>query len=241
MSYLNRMAKLCVLFILATTFFIELSCDDAHHEINYPVSDYIVSDFISEDYYFSELGLNYPVMARISPTGNIVIMDGGDECLYEFSNKGEFIKIIGRTGKGPGDLLIPTSFNIDKNGDIYVYESGNQRMSIFSSEGKFINSFRVNGTFETTFFITGNNEIVMNLAGNDHYITVFSREGEIINEVGSVIKHSENDYVNNLFMAGFPFVDDKGNYYIILQRIPLAIIFDSDGNKLSEIKVYCFF
>lgn len=67
----------------------------------------------------------------------LVFADSSSNVLFILSRDGQFIKTVGREGKGPGDLYIPTYLCVSKK-RLVVYESGNQRFSFFSPEWTFL-------------------------------------------------------------------------------------------------------
>ncbi len=50
----------------------------------------------------------------------------------------EFAGIIGKKGIAPGELQSPRGISVGLNGDIYIADTGNNRIQKFSSDGKFI-------------------------------------------------------------------------------------------------------
>src|SRR5206468_3914626 len=44
----------------------------------------------------------------------------------------------GKTGGGDGELLRPAGLVCEKNGNVIVVDSGNNRLQVFNSEGKFL-------------------------------------------------------------------------------------------------------
>jgi hypothetical protein len=75
---------------------------------------------------FAQNNLNY-----------LFITDNYQNNIKVFDDKGNFVKIIGQKGQGPGDLMQPEA--ICYNGQyIIVWEQGNQRFSFFSNNGDFV-------------------------------------------------------------------------------------------------------
>lgn len=57
---------------------------------------------------------------------------------YVFSLDGKLLLEIGEPGTNPGQLRAPNAVTIDRDGNIYVVDSGNQRVQVYDSTGKFI-------------------------------------------------------------------------------------------------------
>jgi len=201
----------------------------------FPTLYYERKIFIDIDYKFNNEFLYKPYQIReITNTKEKVILDIGNVCLYVFSDNGKFIRKISRAGQGPGDILNPSYFDVDINGDIYVYEQGNYRISIFSKYGKFINSFRLESvpSFIPTLYVTKDREIVVNLPSSGYFITIFSREGKILREIGNTPYFDSPLYYEKL--TGYPFKCENGNYYIFLETQFLVKVFDKSGSIILE-------
>ncbi len=69
-----------------------------------------------------------------SSTEEIYIVDNKSHNIKVFDFTGNFIRIIGQPGKGPGDLHYPVNIDFN-NGDLYI--SSNNGIDIFNHEGVF--------------------------------------------------------------------------------------------------------
>jgi len=203
----------------------------------FPTLEYKRSVFISIDYNFNNEFLYKPYQVREIPTTKEkVILDIGNLCIYIFSNEGKYIRRISRPGQGPGELGYPTYFDIDEQGDIYVYDSGNSRISIFSKNGKLYTSFRIEESpfslIIPTLFVTKDREIIINNPYSGYFITVYSREGKVIKEIGSVPNFDSPLYLSSA--TGYPFKNENGNYYIFLESYLLVKVFNDSGKVVLE-------
>lgn len=77
--------------------------------------------------------------------GNIYILNYLDCRIQVYDKNGKYIKTIGRRGEGPGEFILPFSFEIYKNNLLYVNDAsrftgfssgGNNFMKIFNMDGK---------------------------------------------------------------------------------------------------------
>lgn len=75
--------------------------------------------------------------ALLQLKNQIVITDSSTNDLKFLTLDGKFIRTVGRTGKGPADLLCPNRLCLSKN-RIIIYENYNRRFSYFTSGGDFI-------------------------------------------------------------------------------------------------------
>jgi hypothetical protein len=90
----------------------------------------IGTDEKNTDYYFEAIS-----DIKSDGNGNIYIVDEQAHCINVFNKNGNYIKNIGRKGRGPGEFIAPTEMAI-LEGKIIVYSLG--RISYFDLEGHFI-------------------------------------------------------------------------------------------------------
>jgi DNA-binding beta-propeller fold protein YncE len=69
-----------------------------------------------------------------------------DQVLVFDADKYTLLRRIGSSGKGhrlttPGDFSLPTHVAVDKEGNVYVTDTLNNRVEIFDADGKFISEF----------------------------------------------------------------------------------------------------
>lgn len=234
----NRLGNLILITIILLSKILNLNCSGCGEEITvtYPEITYNRKTLISQDYIFNNEGLNKPVMVRVNPFNEIVVLDAGNVCFYVFSSEGKFLRIIGRAGQGPGEILKPYFFDIDLNGDIYVYESGNRRITIFSREGKYVNSFRMDKGLSllSSLSVNSDNEIVTNIPKRDYYFTIFSRDGKILREIGAIPEIGKTREADYSYSRGRPIMSENGNYYIFLSMMGIVKVFDETGEFLFE-------
>ena len=73
----------------------------------------------------------------IDDTNNIYILDKKAANIKIFNKDGNFLKIIGRRGEGPGEFVRPENVALSPNNELYVYDSGRFTIQVFSIDGKF--------------------------------------------------------------------------------------------------------
>ena len=198
--------------------------------------------FIDTDYTFLNEGINKPTYIKINDSnGEVYITDAGNNCIYIFNSEGKFLNKIGQAGQGPGDLLNPMFLDFDNEGNFYVYESKNKRISILDKEGKYVGGFRLPSRLMFPFTLSNNESqtnVLLNLSHNGYYFTEYSFSGEIVQNIGEISDlNDETPGVNELFAEGWPFKLNNGNYVIFLQHMPIAKIFDKSGNLLKEVEI----
>jgi DNA-binding beta-propeller fold protein YncE len=55
-----------------------------------------------------------------------------------FGADGQFLRVIGHAGSGPGEMSYPYDVKVDAEGRLFVCEFGNSRIQVFDVEGGFI-------------------------------------------------------------------------------------------------------
>lgn len=81
--------------------------------------------------------------------GNLLVSESAGDRLALLNANGGFIKYIGSTGRGDGNLLGPQFLAEDFYGNIYVSDFGNERITVFDKDGKGLFSFgKKNSSFQ---------------------------------------------------------------------------------------------
>jgi hypothetical protein len=191
-------------------------------------------------------------MIRQNPVSKeMIVLDEGNDCLYFFTENGKYLKRIGRPGQGPGDMLKIRNFAFDKDGNIYVCEGGNYRFSVFSKDGKYIDIILLTNIIYGkyfSYFLADNNEIAANLYTRGFYISIISKKGEIVKQIGEIVKYDKSiQYdtniprgtgVNERYAESFIFVDNKNNYVVFLRNLPVVKMIDVSGKVIKDIDIH---
>ncbi len=67
-----------------------------------------------------------------------ILFVSSQNIIFIYGGNGDFITKLGGTGRGPGELLIPMSVATSPNGDIFVADLGNAKISIWNKEYQLI-------------------------------------------------------------------------------------------------------
>ncbi|MEE8605115.1 MAG: NHL repeat-containing protein, partial [Candidatus Aminicenantaceae bacterium] len=65
-----------------------------------------------------------PSDIAVDEEGNVFVLDSGNHRIQKFDPQGNFLASFGRRGQGPGEFQYPQSLDIDKNGFMYISDSG---------------------------------------------------------------------------------------------------------------------
>jgi DNA-binding beta-propeller fold protein YncE len=63
------------------------------------------------------------------------VADWRNDRIQKFTNDGQYISTIGRSGSGIGELNRPANVAVDQKGTVYVADWGNERVQLFSDLG----------------------------------------------------------------------------------------------------------
>ena len=125
----------------------------------------------------------------VSTSGNIYVVDQGNNRVEEFNSSSAFVKAFGKKGTEPGEFQSPVSVAISPNQAVWVGDYGNNRVDEFTELGAFIGSFGTvgegTGQFKGPYgiaFSEGNAYVVDQ--GNNR-VEEFSLSGEYIRKFGS--------------------------------------------------------
>ena len=80
------------------------------------------------------IGERTTISIGVDKRGNIIIPTPMADEIWIFTKEGEYVKIIGETGSEIGQLNMPNDIAVNSYGDIYVCDSGNNRVQIFYEE-----------------------------------------------------------------------------------------------------------
>ena len=93
--------------------------------------------------------LNEPCDVTVAPNGDILVAEGhsGQSAnprpdtvsrISRFTKDGEFIKVIGKRGTGPGEFKTPHALLWDSRGRLLVADRGNNRIQFLDQDGNYL-------------------------------------------------------------------------------------------------------
>ncbi len=115
------------------------------------------------------------------------IVDCKSNMMYQFSSTGEYLDSFCKKGTNIKQLLEPSDVKVSPDGEIYVSDTGNDRVQVFQVCDKDIVSTTVIGEFSCDEFVP--NKMCFDLYGNVHIagglskrVNVFSPKKEFVRE-----------------------------------------------------------
>lgn len=153
----------------------------------------------------------------------------------EFNPDGERIGQWGEAGSEPGQLKAPSGIEIDADDNVYVVDTGNDRVQKFTKDGEYILGWGCSGSepgqFDRPWGMTIDREGFVYVAdyGNDR-VQKFTAGGEFVlsfggaKEDGADLSHPANVAVDS---DGDVYVTDWGNLRVQ--------IYEPDGNVIAAL------
>lgn len=186
-----------------------------------------------------ELGsnrLNHPLGLVIDPSGNLYIVDSGNNRIVKCDSAGNFLKEVGGFGWNNGEFNFPGYLAMDNGLSLYVSDTQNKRVQRFDNYLNFIqsiSSFAQEKPFENSQLngvaISLNGELYISDSENDciwkldPQFTSFDKLGGFESGAGAL-----ND------PQGIA-VDAQGNLYVADSGNNRIAVFDPFGNYAKEL------
>lgn len=136
--------------------------------------------------------------------------------IFVFSLDGELLLTFGEDGMEDGQLSAPNSIAVDRDKNIYVSDSGNDRVQVFTPQGEFIRS--INGSPDGQGDPVFSNPRGIAIDANDrlfvvnnmvHRIHAFDLEGRTLYSFGSMGQGS-----TEFFLPNGLYIDKQNTLYI---------------------------
>jgi len=197
--------------------------------------------------------LSVPVAVARDVDGSIYVADAGRHRLVKYSEDGRFLFKIGGTGpqadrratdiggeilsdgsgNADGQFNLPTGLAMDKNGNLYVSDSLNNRIQKFDRNGSFLTKFGKGGSEPGQFNKPAG--IAIDPRGNiwvvdseNHRVQEFSADGKHISSFGAA-GLGDGQFNTPEGIA----IDGSGNIYVVDWGNSRVQKFSPDGKFLS--------
>ena len=157
-------------------------------------------------------GVQFHSPNAITIQGSVLyVVDSGNCCVQKLTTTGKAILTFGTRGSGNGQLSNPRSICFDKDGRIFISESGNNRISVFAANGTFLyhiigntaDGSNLNAPWGLTIDQCGNLHVADTNTGT---IKVFTTEGKYITQYNSGVSQPAGiaiDEEGNIFIADY--------------------------------------
>ncbi|MBE9516495.1 MAG: NHL repeat-containing protein [Proteobacteria bacterium] len=126
--------------------------------------------------------LNLPTDVAVTGSGEIVVVDSGNDRVVIFNNKGKSIKTFGSSGSKPGQFNGPMGVTVDGRGNIYVADKNNNRIQVFDNRGKYLRLIKTgsasNPVKPVDVAISKDARRLYVTDNHGHHIIVYSQKGK---------------------------------------------------------------
>ncbi len=134
----------------------------------------------------------FPVGMGLAPDGRLFVADTHYNRVLVYDQEGNLLGKFGKPGRGDGEFEMPTDVAVDRDGNIYVSETGgNDRISKFDPHFTYIKSFGGPDAGEAStsrpvgLTIDPDNTLWVADAVN-HRLVRFSLDGQLLSQIGSI-------------------------------------------------------
>ena len=177
--------------------------------------------------------MNYPQDVKIDASGNIYVVDSGNNRIQKFDSAGNYVLQWGGAGTGNSQFNTPDSIAFDSLGNVYVTDTTNNRVQKFDSSGGYItkwgSSGTTNGKFKSPMGIAVRGTSVYVVDSTNNRVQIFDLSGGYLSQWGT------GGSANGQFNApdGID-IDSTGNVFVADVSNERIQKFDSSGVFLTK-------
>ncbi len=175
-----------------------------------------------------------PQNAAFDASGNIYVVDYGNNRIQKFNSAGTYLSSFGGYGDGNGQFSEPYDIAIDASGNIYVADSGNNRIQKFDASGNYLLQFGTTGSGDGQFssfygisLDTSGNVYVADYGNNR--IQKFNSSGTYLSQFGAA-GSGDGEFTSPYDVT----VDVSGNIYVADYGNNRIQKFNSSGTYLLQ-------
>lgn len=167
--------------------------------------------------------LGYPIRVQADSKGVIFALDGKNRRIVRIGPGGEFRGYVGQDETAPSRNLVPRSFKIDKNDNIYLLDIFSEKIFVLDPSGKYTRDieFPKNAGFISDIAVDAKGTIFL-IDSIRSVIFVAAKEEKTFRPLTESMKEKMR----------FPVSiesDNRGLLYISDQNGSFVVIFDKDG------------
>ena len=160
--------------------------------------------------------------------------------VHKLSKSGKVIKTVGHYGKKNAEFNFPNGLRVNRNNEVYICDSGNNRIQVFDLDLKYKRSFGKKGSgkgqFDFPSDVTFDSSGCIYIADNGNSrIQVFTpNERHILTITGQKESSIKFDPLRLLMYKNHIYVTDYFNHYIIVMSLTGETISKFGGDFLHE-------
>jgi 6-bladed beta-propeller protein len=167
----------------------------------------------------------------IDASGSIFVLDPKEHRVVVFDSGGRFVRIIGKTGGGPGEFLGPTKVVVEHD-SIIVFDRGQLRVSVFAKDGRFGRQFSLDRSFLETLASDGQGGLLLTEPGGSARAAWYSRDGTLRRAYPLVARIDSEVRGPWLPAAGAVCSIDQGRTFLIANPWILELVALASGGDI---------
>ena len=179
-------------------------------------------------------GVEKPLGLAVNQRGEVVVTEGGKDCVSVFSPSGEKLRSFGTSGSGSGELRSPHGVAVTNNCEILVADSYNHRIQKFGANGEFLAVVGSNGTNPLQFNSPGG--VAYNADFSKIYVVDENHRVQALNS-DLTFSHSFGREGNGRGQFSYPSgvaCDSSGSVYVADRYNHRIQVFTADGRFLRQ-------
>ncbi len=168
-----------------------------------------------------------------------IVCDAQDNCLKVFSKSGEFVRKIGRSGQGPGEINTVFRITSDKkNNIIFCNDQGNGRISSFDVNGEFKSIIRTLLRPYDIEYIDGIMHTFEYNRVKKSLFSMYDSAGVLIKTYGEIFDNNipENRFSSSLY-SRVSLDSDENHFYALYSYIPFIGIYSHEGEFIKRLSI----
>lgn len=172
----------------------------------------------------------------IDEEGGLLYVSDSRKHLINIYSLNDYSKIrtMGQRGSNKGEFNYPNFITTDKEGNLYVVDSGNFRVQVFDRQGRFIKSFGSPGDSPGSF--ARPKGIAIDSEGHIYVVDAAFQNFQIFDSDGNILLYVGKGGIEPgqfLLPAGIA-IDREDRIYVVNQTPPSLQIFEYLGKKKKE-------
>jgi DNA-binding beta-propeller fold protein YncE len=172
--------------------------------------------------------LPYPIKVQVTSRGEILALDGKLRRIARLSPTGEFQGYVEPAGATSPGAIVPRSFKVDSNGDIYILDVFSERILVTDPAGKVQREIPLSkkaGFFSDLAIGPSGNILLLDSVGKK--VFTVAKGSQDVTLFAEILKENAN------FPTGIA-VDPKGFVYVVDENGSGIVILGRDGSFLGR-------
>ncbi len=127
-----------------------------------------------------------PGAVEVDASGNLYLACSSANLVQKYSDTGAVLKKIAGYGSGEGQVIFPLDLALDAEGDLWVADTGNDRVSEFDPTSGFVGSITL-GSLSNPWGVdvAPNGNVWVTEPGTYHRVSVYDAKGKLLFRFGS--------------------------------------------------------